>query len=890
MDDMIKNNTDIKEENQESWDGWGDFLGNIGAGGNWTKKVLLKFLKEYRNNFINASGAELLLLLEESGLEYKLKSDSKFKFLIKNEEGSEERKDAVDEYIFDLEKETSTINEDEVIEDGEVENSEEDELEELDVSDEETEEEEENKLLKGRSIDTFKLLDHDYLHIDDKPEEFVTFLVENRINILWNSVINNELTIDTIKKETGAKYFTLIKNTFLKEYEKVCAIKNPANYDFKKDNKLIVPSLMQKLATYRLSIKKFYGNWSGVGTGKTLASVYAGRHLKLKNTVVVTFNSTVDGWEKSLKAYFPDSVVHKKMKKDVVFEEGKYNYMVVNYEFFQTPNAETKLYEFLEQNDIDYLVLDEVHSVKQRDEEEISHRRELMVKFINTIKEQNPKIYSMVMTATPVINNLIEAKKMLELLHGKNYDTMNTNPRIVHAGMKFHLHFAVNGVRYRESKEVKKVKVKTDFIDIEASELYNRLEGVSSSLAIDQITLDHKLEAIKKHVRKGTIIFSYFVDGIVDKVADYIEGLGLTVGKYTGQYKEGLDVFRNGEVDVLVGSSPMGTGVDGLQEVCNRMIILSLPWTYAEYDQLIGRIARQGSEFNEVNIIIPQVIVEYLDNKDNIKHWSRDRHKWNIINFKKDLFSIVMDGIIPNGIVNDLAKVRSKSLKKLNTIISKINNGEFSLIRKELDKICLENKDYITFERRLGDFSKMNKEWSIQKSSTTYKSISSNPKIWKYYHKKYREARENWDEIPFEEIGKKIRQRIRPEWIIADLGCGEGLLRNEVDNKIVSFDYYAIDDDITACDISNLPLENESTDVAVFSLSLMGSNYKKYFEEAHRILKGGSWIFVAEPKEKWEGRANGVDELKQELTDVGFLVLNIKVSKRFVYVDAMKNN
>ena len=41
--------------------------------------------------------------------------------------------------------------------------------------------------------------------------------------------------------------------------------------------------------------------------------------------------------------------------------------------------------------------------------------------------------------------------------------------------------------------------------------------------------------------------------------------------------------------------SPIGTGVDGLQHVCDRLVFASLPWTHAEYEQIIGRIKRKGA-------------------------------------------------------------------------------------------------------------------------------------------------------------------------------------------------------------------------------------------------------------------------------------------------------
>ena len=44
--------------------------------------------------------------------------------------------------------------------------------------------------------------------------------------------------------------------------------------------------------------------------------------------------------------------------------------------------------------------------------------------------------------------------------------------------------------------------------------------------------------------------------------------------------------------------------MDKLQHVCNRLVINVLPWTAAEFEQLIGRIHRQGQKRN-VAVVIP---------------------------------------------------------------------------------------------------------------------------------------------------------------------------------------------------------------------------------------------------------------------------------------------
>ena len=49
---------------------------------------------------------------------------------------------------------------------------------------------------------------------------------------------------------------------------------------------------------------------------------------------------------------------------------------------------------------------------------------------------------------------------------------------------------------------------------------------------------------------------------------------------------------------------------------------------------------------------------------------------------------------------------------------------------------------------------------------------------------------------------------------------------------MIGLDHVAMDDTVTACDMSHTPLEDGSVRVAVFSLSLSGRNWKLYLQEA----------------------------------------------------------
>lgn len=66
---------------------------------------------------------------------------------------------------------------------------------------------------------------------------------------------------------------------------------------------------------------------------------------------------------------------------------------------------------------------------------------------------------------------------------------------------------------------------------------------------------------------------------------------------------------------------------------------------------------------------------------------------------------------------------------------------------------------------------------------------------------------------------------------IADLGCGEGFIHESLVAKgfdakrIKSYDLVSTKPFIKEADISRLPLPEESVSVAIFCLSLMGTNY-----------------------------------------------------------------
>src|SRR5437867_3579903 len=133
----------------------------------------------------------------------------------------------------------------------------------------------------------------------------------------------------------------------------------------------------------------------------------------------------------------------------------------------------------------------------------------------------------------------------------------------------------------------------------------------------------------------------------------------------------------------------------------------------------------------------------------------------------------------------------------------------------------------------------------------------------------YQEARKDWPVVPYEEVIKWCQRR--SGYTIADFGCGEAKLAEALCERhtVYSFDHVAINDDVVACEMAHIPLNDQTLDVAVFSLSLMGSNFTDYVREAYRTLKLDGHLHIYEATSRFSDRAAFADGLKR----LGFVVV-----------------
>ena len=297
---------------------------------------------------------------------------------------------------------------------------------------------------------------------------------------------------------------------------------------------------------------------------------------------------------------------------------NQYNYVILNYETFQLGDGDFIVSEMLKNNKIDYLILDEVQNVKQRSLKNESTRRNVINKLVIHSRERNPNLHLTAMSATPVINNLTEPKKLIELITGETHEELDVKDSIVN-GIEMYKYLTRFGLRYIP----KSLSVNQEIVMSDGEHLVERLIKVpkGSHIEFEKILLETKLESIKKYLKKGVLIYTYLVTDFIKEIGKFVEESGFTFGYYTGEDKTGLNRFLDLEVDILIGSAPVSTGVDGIQEVCDTLIPVVLPWTSSEYQQLLGRVNRQGSKFEQVNVYIPQVNIEM-----DTKTWSHDKN------------------------------------------------------------------------------------------------------------------------------------------------------------------------------------------------------------------------------------------------------------------------
>ncbi|XP_048534800.1 ribosomal RNA-processing protein 8 isoform X1 [Triticum urartu] len=183
-----------------------------------------------------------------------------------------------------------------------------------------------------------------------------------------------------------------------------------------------------------------------------------------------------------------------------------------------------------------------------------------------------------------------------------------------------------------------------------------------------------------------------------------------------------------------------------------------------------------------------------------------------------------------------------------------------------------------------GHFRMLNEKLYTCSGQDAFDYFKNEPELFDVYHAGYQEQMSHWPEQPVNVIIKWLKSHNK-SWTVADFGCGNAAVAKNVKNKVFSIDLVSDDPSVIACDMAHTPLEPSSVDVAIFCLSLMGTNFPSYLQEANRVLKPSGWLLIAEVRSRLDPNTGGADpdKFSEAISQLGFnLISKDEKNKMFV--------
>jgi len=470
--------------------------------------------------------------------------------------------------------------------------------------------------------------------------------------------------LKTYKKGTN-EFRDDVLEKFWKEYNEVITFNYAKEfYKFK-----FPPKLIQLYGAYRMKRESGFFNMASTGDYKTGQAIISAVSSNSMNCLAIVPATIVDQWIRNIRLFYPHCQITsgKEIPESFFIKNGRFhtNFHVISYGLWQTKKTAKYLLEqfsgkavIFQQvskvlksgkekskeihssipKTIDFVILDEAHFVKQRfdDSEESNYNRKANRRiYIQELLEQerrkNRKMKALFLSATPSINNVQEAKSLLEMVTGVKYDSIKNYSNIRNA-VKCYTEFLPVSLNHVKRYNIK-TKGKDEPITVEGflpdyytDEQIRKL----SYLELDQIATKYRIPKIIELLKKckgKSVIYSYYRTGVINQIQEALSkeinpetGEPYRVGFYTGLDKSGMvrktgkvdvdgnEIIENpfilGEIDVLIATRAFGVGFDGVQEVCNNIFFNGFVFTYGDFEQIIGRLIRSGQFSDTVNVYL----------------------------------------------------------------------------------------------------------------------------------------------------------------------------------------------------------------------------------------------------------------------------------------------
>ena len=520
----------------------------------------------------------------------------------------------------------------------------------------------------------------------------------------------------------------------------------------------------------------------------------------------------------------------------------------------------------LAERSFDCLCLDEIHFIKQRAGQESTLRRDALEALRASVR------MAIGLTGTPLINELTEPISLLQTLsqHAPQFDHARLSSRRMGDSADVFEALLPHVIRRRKREvllhlpgcDVRTVDIPLPpDIEEQMRGIYSwpRARATQALVELRKRSTDAKLPYLLQRAQtaRKLLIQTYLTDDVSEKIFAYLEDfLPNQIAHINGQTpraerQKHLDSFRALDgVRVLVGTiGTIGTGLTLFdpvgEDTANEIIIADLPYTWAEFEQGIARLYREGQRQRVLVDVLQTTTAATL--RDSSALHTLDKHIWDLIEGKRELSDVAVDGKYDT---TDAAAKVQKALRRW---------------LKQAREIGVEP---LAVERRTTELTGAQK-WRSEigrlraLSAAQADEVFADPEYTREFlaHLKTSIAAK----LSHQWLRGKLALLLRPDLTVVDMGCGfnpfadlpccvRGLDRHDLPGQLRG-------------KMENPQLPDRSADVLIYSLSLYGaaSDLLAYFTHAARILRGGGHLFIVEPASAFspEGLVRFLNGLRQ---------------------------
>lgn len=187
---------------------------------------------------------------------------------------------------------------------------------------------------------------------------------------------------------------------------------------------------------------------------------------------------------------------------------------------------------------------------------------------------------------------------------------------------------------------------------------------------------------------------------------------------------------------------------------------------------------------------------------------------------------------------------------------------------------------------RGGRFRMLNEELYTNTGGNMFDKFQKDFSSFEEYHNGYRVQTRSWKRNPTDLIIAWLKKKAFSNLRIADLGCGDARIAATFpDRTIYSVDLVASDPErVISANMGDLPLSDNSVDIAIYCLSLMGTDWPTFLQEGTRILTAKGILKIAEI----QSRLTDVDAFVRSVEAMGYQLIEKEDIDSYFYIFEFK--